>query len=165
MEPRKYIESNGVRITVQRDKAVVSVVAELPDRPLQVEVDYLGVRQTEGPMNPSGPDWTLIPPLGSQVDITHCTIRIKDGEFVLCEWKGGSKFITQQCGWLPCVACKDSKLRPGSMWVGHSRAGIDQWITCPECRGTAVVPQYRYYDPYTGLEIDYERQDNRLTVA
>lgn len=61
-------------------------------------------------------------------------------------------YISQQVGWMPCVACRDSKLKPGYMWVGR-----DEWILCPECKGKSVVPRYKLLDPRTGCEIDYER--------
>jgi hypothetical protein len=62
-------------------------------------------------------------------------------------------YIQQQVGWKKCVACSDSKLRPGMMWIGGNN-----WIECPECKGKAVVPKYRHLDPQTGREINYERQ-------
>jgi NAD-dependent SIR2 family protein deacetylase len=61
--------------------------------------------------------------------------------------------IQQQVGWMKCVACSDSKLRPGMM---HVRDG--QWVQCPACQGKAVVPQVKIFNPLTGREIDYERQ-------
>lgn len=62
-------------------------------------------------------------------------------------------YIQQQTGWQKCVACSDSKLRPGMMWIGGNN-----WIVCPECQGKAMVPKVKLLDPATGREIDYERQ-------
>jgi hypothetical protein len=61
-------------------------------------------------------------------------------------------FIQKQVGWLKCVACSDSKLRPGHMWIGGNN-----WIVCPECNGTSQVAKYQLYDPLTGKEINHER--------
>jgi hypothetical protein len=59
--------------------------------------------------------------------------------------------IQKQVGWKKCVACSDSRLRPGMMWIG-----ANNWIECPSCKGKKVVPRVKLYDPATGQEIDYE---------
>lgn len=61
--------------------------------------------------------------------------------------------VQKQVGWQPCIACSDSKLRPGMIWIGGNN-----WIQCPECKGTAQVPKVKLFDPATGIEINYERQ-------
>lgn len=160
------VESRGVRIVLRQDLIKIEASQELVSRPLAIEVDYQGQRQTHAIWkNPWGPAFSIYPPAGLLIDLRQCDVRVKDGLFTLCEWKGGGQLIIQQCGWLPCVACRDSKLRPGQMWVGKERTGIDRWITCPECGGTGQVPQVRYIDPVTGLEIDYERQNEPLLIV
>lgn len=66
--------------------------------------------------------------------------------------------LTRQVGWMRCVACSDSILRPGWMWLGVTRAGVDDWIICPECMGTSQVPRYEIVNALTGERIDYEAQ-------
>jgi hypothetical protein len=65
--------------------------------------------------------------------------------------------IHQQIGWMKCIACSDSKLRPGYQWIGGN-----EWILCPSCKGKSVVPRYKVMDPRTGREIDYEAPAARL---
>lgn len=64
--------------------------------------------------------------------------------------------IYRQIGWQKCVACSDYKRIPGRMWLGHHRNGVDDFIQCPECKGTGQVPRYQVLDARTGQEIDYE---------
>lgn len=59
-------------------------------------------------------------------------------------------FLQKQVGWDKCVACSDSRLKPGYQWV------FTHWIVCPACNGTAQTPRYKLFDPRTGEEIDYE---------
>lgn len=66
------------------------------------------------------------------------------------------KVLMRQVGWMPCVACSDYKRIPGRMWLGRTRAGLDDFIICPECEGTGQVPKYQILDAVTGKEIDYE---------
>jgi hypothetical protein len=62
-------------------------------------------------------------------------------------------YLQQQVGWMKCVACSDSKLRPGMMWIGGNN-----WIQCPECEGKAMVPRFKLMDPLSGREINQEGQ-------
>jgi len=65
--------------------------------------------------------------------------------------------IYRQIGWMPCVACSDSRrLNKGQMWLGKNPNGTDLWTQCPECKGTGEVPRYQILDAVTGEEIDYE---------
>ena len=64
--------------------------------------------------------------------------------------------IYRQIGWMKCVACSDSKRLPGQMWLGLTKAGFDDFIVCPQCKGAAEVPKYQIIDASTGEEIDYE---------
>lgn len=66
-------------------------------------------------------------------------------------------FITVPNGYMPCVACRDFKRFPGRMWLGYTRSGADETVTCPVCQGTGLVTRLRYVDPRTGEDIDPER--------
>lgn len=69
-------------------------------------------------------------------------------------------YVYQQFGWMPCVACFDSrKLRLGYMYLLKDKWGSDEWCVCPVCNGKGEVPQYKVFDPVTGKEIDYENQE------
>lgn len=70
-------------------------------------------------------------------------------------------FITVPVGWMPCVACRDFRRRPGQMWLGYSN-GVDLFITCPACKGKGEVPRVKHYDARTMQEIDYERPGQRF---
>ena len=152
----KLVECRGVQIAVSRGAIRVSATESIP-RVLRIEVDLGGIPMTSGDWNPMGRSFTLIPPEDC-ADLHRFNVRVLDGTFVLCEYRGGQPYTVIQCGWNKCLACSDSQLKPGHMWVGHNRAGIDEWITCPECRGTSLTPRYKYVDPATGREIDYESQ-------
>src|SRR5215475_3276180 len=62
----------------------------------------------------------------------------------------------RQVGWDRCIACSDWPRFPGRMWLGKSPVGIDLWVDCPVCKGTAQTPRYQTLDARTGIEIDYE---------
>jgi hypothetical protein len=66
--------------------------------------------------------------------------------------------LYKQIGWQKCIACSDSRTRPGMMWLGLTKIGTDIFTPCPECNGTTQVPQYIVVDARTGKEIDYEAQ-------
>lgn len=68
----------------------------------------------------------------------------------------------RQIGWMKCVACSDFKQRPGVMWLGVSRIGVDETITCPVCKGTSQVPRYQVIDVATGKEIDYDEVSEQI---
>jgi hypothetical protein len=161
----KYIESRGVRITVRRDLIKVEATEQLPNRPLLITIDREGQRLTGGTWNPGGNAFKIIPPLNTDFDVTTCDVTVKDGTRTVCQWKSGTKTISVQCGWMKCIVCSDSRLRPGQMWVGHDKFGQDEWVECPECHGECRVPQYKIYNPETGLEIDYERQSGELLIV
>jgi hypothetical protein len=185
MSHELYVQSRGIRITVARDLIKVECATEEGIRhgtgPLLIEIDYLGVRQTEGWWDPRGHAFSIIPPRGHALDLSKCDVRVKrptdgvrvvdgtilkESSFVLCEHTGGQKFITVQCGRMKCVACSDAtRLRPGQMWLGKDKFGFDEWCVCPECNGTGEVPRYKHLDPNTGLEIDYEAVNRPLIVA
>lgn len=65
--------------------------------------------------------------------------------------------LYRQIGWMACVACSDFKRFPGRMWLGREKNGQDITIACPECNGTAQVPQYEVIEASTGKRIDYEK--------
>lgn len=65
--------------------------------------------------------------------------------------------ISRQVGWMPCVACKDSKRLVGRMWLGVHRNGVDNFVTCPACNGTGQVARFKVFSLITGKEIDYEK--------
>jgi hypothetical protein len=182
MSHELYVQSRGIRITVARDLVKVEC-AERPDTegPLKIEIDYLGIRQTEGMWNPLGHAFKIVPPPGADLDLSKCDVRVKrvaggarmvgavllkDSDHVLCEYHSGQRFVTVQCGRMKCVACSDAiRLRPGQMWLGKDKFGADEWCVCPECSGTGEVPRYKHLDPNTGLEIDYEGANRPLIVA
>jgi hypothetical protein len=161
----KYIESRGVRITVNRGLIKVEAFEEPAGSPYGIEVWLEGQLLTRGAWDPRGHAFKLIPPMGTTIDLPRCDVIVKSGSAVVCQWKSGTKTITVQCGWMKCVACSDTRLYPGRMWVGKDKLGFDEWVDCPECRGTARVPQYKHLNPETGLEIDYERQAGELAIA
>lgn len=160
----KSVDCRGIRITVERDVIRVTATEQIPPCLLRIEIDLFGVRLTGSVWNPAGHAYTVAPPLNQSIGLSRCDVRVMDGPFALCEYKGGQPFTAVQVGWAPCVACGDSKLYPGRMWVGHSRAGVDEWAECPECRGAAKTPRYKYTDPATGREIDYESQTRLVEV-
>lgn len=66
-------------------------------------------------------------------------------------------FIAVPIGWMPCVACRDFRQRPGQMWLGYNvQTHEDLFIACPVCHGTGQVPRLKHLDVRTGREIDYE---------
>lgn len=70
--------------------------------------------------------------------------------------KAAVPVLYRQIGWMPCIACSDSKRLKGRMWLGTNRAGVDEFIVCPVCNGTQQVAHYQVIDAMTGKEIDYE---------
>jgi hypothetical protein len=72
-------------------------------------------------------------------------------------------FIAKPVGWKRCFACKDYKRHPGKMWLGYNHATHeDIMIDCPQCKGTGQIEVVKHYDVRTGLEIDYERPDQKF---
>lgn len=160
----KYIDSNGVRITVNPLTIKVDATAQHPRAaPLEISIIYQGLTQTINLWDPTGPGYTIGRPIDSDINCEKCDVVVRRGLHTLCQWRSGTKMIIQQNGTMKCVACSDSRLRPGHQFVGKDKLGIDQWIVCPECRGESVVPRYKYIDPDTGKEIDYEQQDRLVT--
>lgn len=43
------------------------------------------------------------------------------------------------------------------MWLGLKTNGTDDFVPCPECKGSGQVPRYKILDARTGEEIDYEQ--------
>lgn len=67
-------------------------------------------------------------------------------------------YVCKPVGWMRCIACSDYKRHPGKMWLGYNHlTHEDLTIDCPKCHGTGQVERYRYLDPRTMKEIDYER--------
>ena len=66
-------------------------------------------------------------------------------------------FVRVPVGWMRCVACSDYRRIPGQMWLGLTRGRSDEFVACPECKGTGQVPRYKHFDTRTGQEIDYEK--------
>jgi hypothetical protein len=174
-DPTRYVECSGIRISVKPSLIKVEAIAQHPiGKFYKVQIDHQGMRQCESIWDPNGPGFEIYPPVGSRLDLTHCDVRVKETEdalsldqFTICYFRGGYGFTRVENGRMPCVACSDSKhTRPGLMWVGkNQRTGIDEWITCPECRGEGFVPRFRHLDPFTGLDIDYEQQDRSLLLV